>query len=220
MKRKKRILAGAAAMLLALGMLIGCDTPANSGSSDGGNVGGDITLPEGDSSAKNKLVGTWVYEEDYTETLELKTDGTCISDQKTGTWSATDTVLSVKIPASSSIQFHIDLDNNDCLSIQELEIRCSRESGSRGAIEGKWSYSETYGDGTKINITLVITADSFTITQTDVLDMWRRITEHTGIREDNTLTGKNMFNMATYPYSLSNYNTTLIWGGYGPYTRQ
>lgn len=215
MKRQKRILAGAAAMLLALGMLIGCDTPANSGS-----TGGDITLPEGDSSAKNKLVGTWVYEEDYTETLELKTDGTCISDQKTGTWSATDTVLSVKIPTSSSIQFHIDLDNNDCLSIQELEIRCSRESGSRGAIEGKWSYSETYGDGTKINITLVITADSFTITQTDVLDMWRRITEHTGIREDNTLTGKNMFNMATYPYSLSNYNTTLIWGGYGPYTRQ
>lgn len=54
MKRQKRILAGAAAMLLALGMLISCDTPANSGS-----TGGDITLPAGDSTAENKLVGTW-----------------------------------------------------------------------------------------------------------------------------------------------------------------
>lgn len=82
MKRQKRILAGAAAMLLALGMLIGCDTPANSGSSDGGNVGGDIqnpddsdgdednsdggsvggdiTLPAGDPEAESELVGTWI----------------------------------------------------------------------------------------------------------------------------------------------------------------
>ena len=204
MKRQKRILAGAAAMLLALGMLIGCDTPANSGS-----TGGDITLPEGDSSAKNKLVGTWVYEEDYTETLELKTDGTCISDQKTGTWSATDTELSmifeVSVPPDQATITFTYTQSTDTLKVANMTF--TRKTDSSNSVEGTWESP----DGE-----LIITPNTFKYTfMYDETQIW----VYTGIRTGDTLTIKKAEVMYSLSYSLSADGTTLTMGDY-IYTRQ
>ncbi len=209
MKRQKRILAGAAAMLLALGMLISCDTPANSGSSDGGSAGGSITLPEGDTEAENKLVGTWEREDNYSDVYVLNKDGTCKNGDDAGTWSATDTKLSmifeVSVPPAQATTTLIYTQSTDTLKVGDITL--TRKTDSSNSVEGTWEYP----DGE-----LIITSNTFKYTfMYDETQIW----VSTGIRTGNTLTIKKMEVMYSLSYILSADGTTLTMGDY-IYTRQ
>lgn len=218
MKRQKRILAGAAVMLLALGMLIGCDTPANSGS-----TGGDITLPAGDSAAESKLEGTWVREGEDPEVYVFKEDGTCKNGNDEGTWSATDTELSIKytMPADyfdEAPPVTIELTSDGKLSIMEMGLTCSRTSGPEDSVEGTWELhekDETSGDEQIVQIT--IKKDSFEIISTAKTTSLKRDMKITGSRENNTLTEKAGEDLLTVPYKLD--GNTLTFNG-TTYTRQ
>ena len=209
MKRQKRILAGAAAMLLALGMLIGCDTPANSGSSDGGSAGGSITLPEGDSTAENKLVGTWERADNYSDVYVLNKNGTCKNGNDEGTWSATDTKLSmifeVSVPPAHATTTLTYTQSTDTLKVGDITL--TRKTDSSNSVEGTWEYP----DGE-----LIITSNTFKHTSMyDETQIW----VSTGIRTGNTLTIKKMEVMYSLSYSLSADGTTLTMGNY-IYTKQ
>lgn len=209
MKRQKRILAGAAAMLLALGMLISCDTPANSGSSDGGSAGGSITLPEGNPEAENKLVGTWERADNYSDVYVLNKDGTCKNGNDEGTWSATDTKLSmifeVSVPPAHATTTLTYTQSTDTLKVDNITL--TRKTGSSNSVEGTWEYP----DGE-----LIITSNTFKYTSMyDETQIW----VSTGIRTGNTLTIKKMEVMYSLSYSLSADGTTLTMGDY-IYTKQ
>lgn len=209
MKRQKRILAGAAAMLLALGMLISCDTPANSGSSDGGSDGGSITLPEGDSAAESKLVGTWERADNYSDVYVLNKDGTCKNGNDEGTWSATDTKLSmifeVSVPPAQETTTLTYTQSTDTLKVGDITL--TRKTDSSNSVEGTWEYSA--GE-------LIITSNTFKYTfMYDETQIW----VSTGIRTGNTLTIKKMEVMYSLSYILSADGTTLTMGDY-IYTKQ
>lgn len=231
MKRQKRILAGAAAMLLALGMLISCDTPANNGSSDGGSVGGDIqnpddsngdednsdggsvggdiTLPAGDPEAESELVGTWVntnYEYDF---YTFSNGGTFKVGSGTGTWSATETDLSTRSKISEdTIPSYEALVTGDILTLTSIEdiwvTTFSREKGSGDSLEGTWRSSDEEND-----IFLEINTNSCTMKFTDSIGPAKSEREYTGSREDNTLIMKEGVQMLTTPYTLSEDGNTL-----------
>ena len=211
MKRQKRILAGASAMLLALGMLIGCDTPANSGSSDGGSTGGSITLPEGDSTAESKLEGTWVQEDNDTNTHELKADKTWKNDNDKGTWSATKTVLFFFIKETGSYPMSVVLNDDDKLQIPMLgSFEFERKSGSEGSIEGIWEMR--YDDEIIAEIIqCTIGKDSFEVSDIITSKTSSAKTERktTGSREDNTLTPKEVEQIESLPYILDGNTLTL-----------
>lgn len=230
MKRQKRILAGAAAMLLALGMLIGCDTPANSGSSDGGNVGGDIqnpddsdgdednsdggsvggdiTLPAGDPEAESELVGTWETTpiNNSIRMFVLNTNKTCESDQGNGMWSATQDNLVIKLQLQephTSMKFF--LSDEDKLILEDFapnfDLEFSRKGLSSGSVEGTWEYCSN-----DITINFTIIKESFKMI-IDLSDTMNEIL--TGSQMDNILTLEE--NMLISPYTLSPDRHTLTW---------
>lgn len=213
MKRQKRILAGAAAMLLALGMLIGCDTPANSGS-----TGGDITLPAGDSTAENKLVGTWGIKDVSYGLLKfiLSSNGICnITEEYSfyeGIWSATKTDLSIFVN-QTDINFSISLvvlEDEDKLYIPNNGL-FERTSGSAGSIEGTWELREDYTDS-KVFIQCMISNDSFELSfiNTSKISSAKVKSKVTGSRKGEILTVKEGVSVTTYPYRLSDDNTLIL----------
>lgn len=213
MKRQKRILAGAAAMLLALGMLISCDTPANSGS-----TGGDITLPAGDSTAENKLVGTWGIKDVSYGLLKfiLSSNGICnITEEYSfyeGIWSATKTDLSIFVN-QTDINFSISLvvlEDEDKLYIPNNGL-FERTSGSAGSIEGTWELREDYTDS-KVFIQCMISNDSFELSfiNTSKISSAKVKSKVTGSRKGEILTVKEGVSVTTYPYRLSDDNTLIL----------
>lgn len=215
MKRQKRILAGAAAMLLALGMIISCDTPANSGSSDGGSAGGSITLPEGNPEAESKLVGTWEREGNASDVYVLNKDGTCkiteSYDSSEGTWSATDTELSIQtaVPTYQLASFKASVTGNTLTltMIQDNDITTTflREKGSGDSLEGTWKATDEWSE-----LILEINTNSCTMTQTSFYGAQKTEQEYTGSREGDTLTLKEGVSVTTSPYTLSDGNTLIL----------
>ena len=206
MKRQKRILAGAAAMLLALGMLIGCDTPANSGS-----TGGDITLPAGDPEAESELVGTWEREDNASFVYVLNEDGTCKNGNDEGTWSATDTELSIQtaVPTYQLASFKASVTDNTLTltMIQDDNFKMSflREKGSGDSLEGTWKATDEW-----LELILEINTNSCTMTQTSFYSAQKTEQKYTSSHEGDTLTLKEGVSVTTSPYKLYNGNTLIL----------
>lgn len=213
MKRQKRILAGAAAMLLALGMLISCDTPANSGSSDGGSDGGSITLPEGNPEAENKLVGTWVQEDNAYNVVELKENGTG-SYYRMGdvTWTATQKKLFFVCPFSKEElgdPISIELLKADTLSVKgvgmnDSDLDLSAAGTPTGSAEGTW---EANVEGSSIKLT--ITTDSFEMITTGDDSSQTFKTTISGTYESNKLTPIEGAMMRGFVYQLKGDKLTF-----------